>query len=481
MSDESNTPEESQPQQPASSEPAREPFEAEPEGGPLEREREFLRERITQTRSRSQAGLIAETEPAPIPILLEPEPQDEDARKAWSALAEQRRQALADFRQLRTQKLRSRHPQERAELLPREAPVPPPADNWIPIGPSVLRQGQGGVQPAVSGRTPAIAVAPGGTRIYIGAANGGVWRSDDQGQKWRSLMDAFDRNPADPIVLGKLGTDSLAVGAIAIDPSNPDRIFVGTGEGPGGAYFGVGPVVSLDGGETWNPPETLPEGSPWYGSSFYALAMDPANPDRLVAGSREGLHRREPDGSGGFHWVPKSLPDLFYQGAVTSVVAAQSGGQTIFYAAPWGGPVFSSPDGNTWTKVSTGLPEYMAGRISLAVQSNNPNVVYALDQIGGVYRLDLADGIWRSAGVPAGFPGTQNGYCMAIAVAPDNVNRIYVGGGAVVSDGEWSGALYRCEIVVSGASVSMVSSYIGGSVHADIHALVFAPGDPNQL
>ena len=61
------------------------------------------------------------------------------------------------------------------------------------------------------------------------------------------------------------------------------------------------------------------------------------------------------------------------------------------------------------------------------------------------------------------------------------MNRIYVGGGTVFSEGDYSGALYRCDVTVSGASVSMVSSYIGGSVHADIHALVFAPGDPNQL
>jgi hypothetical protein len=483
MSDESNTPDErrprEEPQQPGTPEPAGEPFEAEPEGGPLEREREFLRERIAQTRSRSQAGLIAEIEPAPIPIPLEPESQDEAARKAWSALAEQRRQALNDFRQLRAQKLPSRRPEEGAELLPREAPIPPPADNWIPIGPSVLRQGQGGVQPAVSGRTPAIAVAPGGTRVYVGAANGGVWRSDDTGQTWRSLMDAFDRNPADPISLGSLGIDSLAVGAIAIDPSNPDRIFVGTGEGAGGAYFGVGPVVSLDGGNTWNT-EALPDGKPWAGSSFYALAMDPGNPDRLLSGSRQGIHRREPDGSGGFHWVPKSLPDRFSQFPVTSVVAAQAGGETTFYAAALSGPVYSSPDGHTWAKVGTGFPTGR-GRISLAVQPNNPNVLYALDQNGSVHRLDSTDGNWRNAGVPAGFLPTYDGYSMAIAITPDNVNRIYLGGGTISSDGDYSGALYRCEVTINGTSVSMASTYIGGSVHPDIHALVFAPGDPHQL
>ncbi|HET6846958.1 MAG TPA: hypothetical protein VFH29_08980, partial [Anaerolineales bacterium] len=279
--------------------------------------------------------------------------------------------------------------------------------------------------------------------------------------------------------LGDLGTDSLAVGAIAIDPSNPDRIFVGTGEGAGGAYFGVGPVVSLDGGDTWNT-ETFPGGDPWSASSFYALAMDPGNPDRLVSASRQGLYRREPDGSGGFHWVRKFLPELTFQGTVTSVVAAQAGGVTTFYAAALSGPVYSSPDGDTWTRVGAGAPTGV-GRISLAVQPNNPNVVYALDSSGNVYRLDLADGNWRPAGPPAGFPGGYGGYAMAIAIAPDNVNRIYVGGGTILSEGDWSGALYRCEVMVDGASVSLVSTYIGSSVHPDIHALVFTPGDPHQL
>jgi len=112
MSDESNKPEERQPE---------ESFEAEPEGGPLEREREFLRERITQTRSRSQAGIAAEMEPTSVPIPLESEPQDEATRNAWSELAEHRRQALKDFRQLRVQKLQSRRPEEGAGLLPRDA------------------------------------------------------------------------------------------------------------------------------------------------------------------------------------------------------------------------------------------------------------------------------------------------------------------------------------------------------------------------
>src|SRR6266550_4641995 len=60
-------------------------------------------------------------------------------------------------------------------------PVPPPATNWIPIGPSVVRRGQAGGAPPVSGRTVDVAIAPGGTRVYAATANGGLWRSDDSG------------------------------------------------------------------------------------------------------------------------------------------------------------------------------------------------------------------------------------------------------------------------------------------------------------
>lgn len=356
-----------------------------------------------------------------------------------------------------------------------EAPQPLPANNWIPIGPSVVRQGQGAVKPATSGRTPAIAVAPGGTRVYIGAANGGVWRSDDTGQTWRSLMDAFDLNPMTP------ASDSLAVGAIAIDLANPDRVYVGSGEGAGAAYFGVGPIVTNNGAAnppTWTTEQVAP-GSPLLaGTAFYALAVDPANPDRVVAGTRNGVYRREPNGTGGFHWVQKVMGATTW---VTSVVAAASGGTTTFYGARWGGPVYSSNDGHTWNQVGAGFPAAV-GRVSLAVQRDNPNIVYALVQNGSVYRLDVADGTWRTiTGVPAGFTGTQGSYDLAIAVAPDNVNRIYLGGSIVFSGGDWSGALYRCEVTITGPNVSMTPTYIGNSVHADIHTIVFAPGDANKM
>ena len=264
--------------------------------------------------------------------------------------------------------------------------------------------------------------------------------------------------------------------------ANQDRIYVGSGEGPGGAYFGVGPIVSVDGGQNWVT-ELVAPGSPQLaGSAFYALAVDPANPERVVAATRQGLYRREPNGAGGFHWARKSPPSPG-SGWATSVVVARSGGVTtsmrrfgldrsIHRRMAIRGPV------------GAGFPAAGVDRITLAVRPSDPSVVYAFMAAGTVFRLDTAAGNWRQVtGLPAAgnLVGTQGWYDLAIAVAPDNANRIYLGGSIVLSGGDWSGAVYRSEITVTAASVTAANTYIGNSVHADIHTIVFTPGSASQM
>jgi hypothetical protein len=173
-----------------------------------------------------------------------------------------------------------------------------------------------------------------------------------------------------------------------------------------------------------------------------------------------------------------------------SVVVARQGTTTTFYAARWFGPVFSSTDGHTWNGVGTGFPSVNVGRVGLAVRPGNPNVLYALveraddHQLHGLYRLDLADGTWRQvSGAPGQLFGTggQGSYDLVVAVDPNNSNRVYLGGATVSSGGDWSAALYRGDVTVSGTTASMTSAHIGNSVHADIHAMTFAPGDSNKL
>lgn len=112
--------------------------------------------------------------------------------------------------------------------------------NWTPIGPSVVANGQAVGGPPVAGRITTLAIGPGGTRLYAGSANGGVWHSGDSGSSWSPLDDYFETGtPAG------VDADSLSVGAIGIQfgtSPTQDLVYIGTGEPNrnADAYFGVG-------------------------------------------------------------------------------------------------------------------------------------------------------------------------------------------------------------------------------------------------
>ncbi|MEK6225570.1 MAG: hypothetical protein AABM40_04660 [Chloroflexota bacterium] len=363
------------------------------------------------------------------------------------------------------------------------APGIPGTNNWIPIGPAVVRKGQATSNPPISGRVTKIAVAPGGSLVYAATADGGVWRSDDGGASWKSTMEAFDLDPT------SFAATSCACGAIAIDPLDPARVYVGTGEADTFAFFasrvvtalptyhGIGPVRSDTGGSTWvNEPTAA--GSPTLaGCGFFELAVDPGDRENVVAATTVGLYRRESDGAGGYQWVQKRA------GIHTSVVVCRSGGVTTFSAAAQGAGVFTSADGSTWTGVGTGFPA-TGGRVSLGVRPTDPSVLYAFVASGnsffGLYRLDGGTGPWRVvSGLPA--MGGQASYNLPIAVDPNNANLVYLAGQVFGGDG----SIYRCTITSAGSggtlTYSMTTTFIGTGVHADVHALIHAPGDSSTL
>jgi hypothetical protein len=366
------------------------------------------------------------------------------------------------------------------------APAIGGVNNWYPIGPSVVARGQASGRPAISGRVSGIAVDSTGTRVYVATANGGVFRSDDTGRTWRSLMDGFDVDPT------SFASTSLCMGAIATDPTFPDRIYAGTGEGDTNglfasrlvnalpAYRGIGPIRSDDGGSTWVVETTDVAATSLAGAAFYALAVDGGNREHVVGATTAGLYERTVSG-GTASWVRRRT------GIHCSVIATRSGGATTFFAAAWGDRVYSSPDGATWTALGTGFPAGVS-RIALAAQPDNPNVLYALcanaaKSLLGLYRLDGAAGAWKAvSGVPAALlGGSQGDYDLCIAVDPHDVNRIYVGGDRLLDAGEWSAAIYRCAVAVSGAAYTATPTYLGAHVHSDVHVLAHSPGASNRL
>jgi hypothetical protein len=385
----------------------------------------------------------------------------------------------------------------------------PMASHWIPLGPFVVRRGESLMTAPMSGRVPGLAVAIDGQRVYAATANGGVWRSDDAGKNWRPLMDKLVVRPHFP------GGDSLACGAIAIDLTNPDRIYVGSGEGAEGMYVGVGPLVSDNGGEDWRREPSDPELG---GKAFYALAVDPGDPSHVVAATTQGIYERQLESGNNYRWVqtrawavpvppPQENDEDRYNrersDRATSVVVARRDNVTTFFAAHFGEAVYSSTDGKiwdylgNWPQLGTHFPDQVSC-ITLGVQPDNPKVVYALaagrnQKLHGLYRYEKGDETWwKVEGVPKDLFGGdtakigQGWYDLAIAVAPDNANRVYVGGAAVAINNTYSGALYRLEIEVARSGnqiteVRAICAFLGESVHADIHTLVFVPGDAKRL
>ena len=382
---------------------------------------------------------------------------------------------------------RRKGPAARRVRIATGAPTIPGARNWTPLGPSVVLDGQAVGLPPVGGRVAGIAVAPGGTRVYAATANGGVFRSDDAGMSWHSLMDAFDVDPTD------FASTSLACGAIAIDPADPDRIYVGTGEGDTWAIFaqrvtnalpayrGIGPIRSDDGGMTWVSERTAAGSPALAGKAFFALAVDPRNRDNVVGATTEGLYQR----SGAAQWSRRRT------GVHSSVVVASRAGTTRFFAAEWGRGVYESTDGARWTPLGTGFPATGVGRIALAVQAANPDLLYALvaserGTVKGVYRFDRANGKWRPVGgvpdvVPASGGSGQGDYDLAIAVDPADAATLYLGGSYFNNPQFWPASVWRCRVSQSGAALRMQGVSIGERAHADVHVLVHAPGDPNTL
>jgi hypothetical protein len=380
---------------------------------------------------------------------------------------------------------------------------------WTPLGPSVVAHGQASGHPIVSGRVNSLAVGAGGTRVYAGTANGGLWYSDDSGASWKPI-DEYAL-PNQPARQARLEADSLSTGAIAVKfgaTVASDLIFVGTGEARqlgnspvGDAYFGVGVKSSPSGGTgaVW----TL-EATNLAGHGVYRIAIDPEDSTIVFAATTLGLFMR-PRAAPYDTWIQINSGGLPVGTSVSDVLVAGRGANRIYFAAAWGGSVYRSadaiaPTGGTWSAVG-GLAS--PGRVVLATSDvpalgGTPAIVYALLQDATLWRLDVAPsgGFVAVTGVPrALFFGGQGYYDIALAVDPRNPNTVYVAGDTI-NDGEWSLSFYKGTITgtspnyafpfnaandmfvdangKNSARVQNDPTYIGTGVHADGHAIAFA-------
>ncbi|TLY54751.1 MAG: glycoside hydrolase, partial [Gemmatimonadetes bacterium] len=289
------------------------------------------------------------------------------------------------------------------------------------------------IGPFRGGRTVAAVGVPGSPDVlYIGVNNGGVWRSGDYGRTWSPIFD---------------GQATGSVGAIAVAPSDPQTLYVGTGEGLQRPDLSVGDGVyrSTDGGATWSHRGLRDS------QQIPALLVDPRDPRRVFAAvlghpygpnEERGLFRST---NGGETWQKVLYKDE-NTGAV-DVAVDPANPETVFAAlwaarqAPWeigsswtlpaNNGLYKSVDGGTtWRPVTAGLPGAAdgLGRIGLAVATSAPARMYAVvgaTKGGGLYRSDDSGERWRLMNADERLWG-RDGDFNEVKVDPQNPDVVYV-------------------------------------------------------
>ncbi|MFL6274291.1 MAG: WD40/YVTN/BNR-like repeat-containing protein [Blastocatellia bacterium] len=360
---------------------------------------------------------------------------------------------------------------ERGQSKKTLAPAPGPAQ-WELVGPT-----------NIGGRMTCIVCHPAQPeRIWAGAAGGGVWFSPDAGQTWHSQWH---------------DEDVLNVGALAIDPVNPDILYCGTGEAnlSADSYAGVGIYRTLDGGKNWHLfASTEKTGIP---ARIGAIAIDPFDTKHIRIG---GVGFAETGGGAndlggmyfthdaGITWQRETFV-LSTNYWCHSIVFDPKTRGTIYATFTARGPrsgIYKSTDGGkTWTQLKGGLPPASSiGRTSLALSPSNTNVLYAFaademsassDQMLGVFRTSNGGKTWTNiAGTHFKKEG-QISYGNTIAVHPKSSNHVICGG--VDLHLSTDGGKHWTKVTRWDAERGTNPKY----AHADHHCLLMPAGRPGRV
>jgi photosystem II stability/assembly factor-like uncharacterized protein len=316
------------------------------------------------------------------------------------------------------------------------------------------------------GRVTAVAGIPGKPNIYYaGAAAGGVFLTQDGGLSWKPI---FEKEA------------NASIGAIALAPSNPNLVWVGTGESNirNDVVSGRGVYLSPDAGATWRFMGLKDVGQ------ISSIVIDPQNPGVVLVGAMGHAWGANAD-RGVFRTTDggKSWQKVLYIDDTTGVssLVMDPGNPMVLFAGLWqmrrypwlldsggkSGGVFRSTDGGTtWKKLTDGLPEGATGRIGLAAAPSNPKHIYALVEAKNGILWDTTDfgDHWKQVS-NAHLLNARPFYFSALMVSPRDENKVYfLSYGLVVS--EDGGRTTRT---------------VGRGVHPDHHAMWIDPNDPDRI
>ena len=324
---------------------------------------------------------------------------------------------------------------------------------WRCIGPANM-----------GGRIDDVAVVEGNPSIiYLATASGGVWKTTNNGVTWEPI---FDDQP------------TSTIGDITVAPSNPDIVWVGTGEPNNrqSSSWGNGVYKSTDGGKTWTNMGLRDT------HHIGRIVIHPKNPDIVYVAAlghlwgpnkQRGLFRTT---DGGKTWVNTKFIDE-NTGFVDVAIDPES--PNVLYAASYqrrrrgwgfigGGPgsgLYKTTDGgDTWVRLTEGLPQGDIGRIGIDIYRSNPSIVYAVieHKKGGVFRSEDKGLTWKRMSATNPRPM----YYSQIRIDPNNDQRIWVLG-APMYFSEDGGKNFRTDYV--------------RRIHGDHHAMWINPSNSSHM
>ena len=327
------------------------------------------------------------------------------------------------------------------------------------------------IGPFRGGRTVGATGVPGKPNLfYVGVNNGGVWKTTDAGRVWTPI---FDDQPTG------------SIGALAVAPSNPNVIYVGSGEGLQRPDLSTGDGVykTTDGGKTWTNTGLRD------GEQIAAVVIDPKDENRVFvavlghpygANKERGVFRTT---NGGKTWE-----QVLYKDEDTGAVALalDPGDPNTVYAVLWasrqgpwengawqgpGSGLFKSTDGGTtWKPLTKGLPTAAdgLGRIGLDVSRSDPKCLFAVvdcPRLGGLYRSDDAGESWRRVNAEPRLWGRGSDFA-EVKIDPKNKDVVYVANVAFYKSTD-GGKTFTC--------------FKGAPGGDDYHTVWISPDDSNVI